>query len=220
MPAFTLPLTYWGAEAQVRLARRSQSGLDDATAHANAAMARYAAGDERAFPELYRLLAPRLYRLCIYLGGRNDAEELLQEVFLKIHRARASFVPEGSVVAWSYAIARTTQLDRLRRRKRRPEAPLEQAQLETRPADASCDPEHASNQRALECVLENELARLSETLRSAYVLVKVEGLSVADAASVLGASTSAVKQRVHRAMEELKHGLAVSGWVEDGSEQS
>jgi RNA polymerase sigma-70 factor (ECF subfamily) len=210
------PLTYWPSGSQAAPARRA--GLDEQTQRANLAMARYASGEERAFDDLYRLLAPRLYRLCIYLSGRNDAEELLQETFLKMHRARATFVPEGSVIAWSFAIARTTHVDRLRRRKRRPEAPIEQAQLETRAADRGSDPESASNQRALEVVLESELARLSETLRSAYVLVRIEGLSSSEAATVLGASTSAVKQRVHRAMEELKLGLAESGWALDAAE--
>ena len=88
---------------------------------AGEAMSRYAAGDDRAFDDVYTLLAPRLYRLCICLIGRSEADDLLQEVFLKMHRARASFVPGGSVIAWSFAIARTTSIDRMRHRGRRPE---------------------------------------------------------------------------------------------------
>ncbi|MET0385987.1 MAG: RNA polymerase sigma factor, partial [Polyangiales bacterium] len=213
-PAVCFPLPYWPGTAtqEAPRAHREGTALDEQTVRATAAMDRYARGDSAAFEELYRLLSPRLYRLCTYLAGREDADELLQEVFLKLHRARASFVPGGSVVAWSYAIARTTQLDRLRRRKRRPEAPLEAAQLETRAAQPGSDPESAAAQRALEAVFEKELGELSETLRAAYVMVKLEGLGCAEAASVLGVSTSAIKQRVHRASEQLKAALQASGW--------
>lgn len=211
--AANFPLQFWPAAAADESAPRARTEQSAETARATAAMDRYARGDAAAFEELYRLLSPRLYRLCIYLAGRNDADELLQEVFLKLHRARESFVPGGSVVAWSYAIARTTHLDRIRRRKRRPEAPLEAAQLETRAADGSTNPESTAAQRALQQVFENELARLSETLRAAYVMVKIEGLSCAEAGSVLGASTSAIKQRVHRASEQLKAALVSSGWL-------
>jgi DNA-directed RNA polymerase specialized sigma24 family protein len=61
-------------------------------------------------------------------------------------------------------------------------------------------------------VLEQQLAMLSESLRSAHVLVKLEGMSCADAGAVLGVSTSAIKQRVHRASEDLKTALTQSGW--------
>jgi RNA polymerase sigma-70 factor (ECF subfamily) len=167
-------------------------------------MERYALGDDSAFHELYTVLAPRLYRKCMYLVGRSDAEELLQEVFLKIHRARASFVVGGSVVAWASAIARSTCLDRLRHKRRRPEHLLEPARLDIRDhAWAHC-PERAVHESALAAAVSERLSQLSEALRSAYVLVKIEGLSCAEAGAALGISVSAVKQRVHRACEELK----------------
>jgi RNA polymerase sigma-70 factor (ECF subfamily) len=212
------PIPCWPATATAEVATRRQApALHDQTSRATAAMERYARGEDAAFQELYRLLSPRLYRLCVYLGGRNDADELLQEVFLKLHRARASFAPGGSVVAWSYAIARTTHLDRVRRRIRRPEAPLEAAQLETWAAPDHSSPESLSSQRALEARFEIELGQLTETLRSAYVMVKLEGLGCAQAAEVLGVSINAVKQRVHRASEQLKAALAEHGWSPEAS---
>ncbi|MET0342979.1 MAG: RNA polymerase sigma factor [Polyangiales bacterium] len=179
---------------------------------ASQAMNRYAAGDDRAFDDVYALLAPRLYRLCICLIGRTDADDLLQEVFLKMHRARASFVPGGSVLAWSFAIARTTSIDRMRHRGRRPEDATSNERLEMHAGGGHSSPEASSFGRALEDVFEQKLAALSESLRSAYVLVKMEGMSCAEAGEVLGASTSAIKQRVHRASEELKAAASEAGW--------
>src|SRR6185503_12927365 len=71
------------------------------------AMCRYAAGDSSAFPELFRLLAPRLHKQLRALCGSDElARELAQETFLRIHRARASFRPELALLPWVSAIAR------------------------------------------------------------------------------------------------------------------
>lgn len=178
------------------------------TARANAAMLRYAQGDDSAFPELYRLLAPRLFRLCRYLSA-NDASELFQEVFLKVHRARASFVPSGSVFAWSAAIAHKTHVDLVRYRARRPETALPSSQLELRPSHRAHSPEAPLLERELTAELEREMGVLSDNLRVAYDLVKVRGKSYADASATLGAPIDAIKQRVHRASEEIKAGVSI-----------
>jgi len=181
-------------------------------ARVNEAMSRYARGDDRAFEELYRTLSPRLYRLCLCLVGRTEAEELLQEVFLKMHRARGTFLEGGSVLAWSFAIARTTSVDHIRRRRRRPEDVSAPEHLEAHASVSAASPESSYVGRALEETVDRELGRLSETLRVAYLMVKLEGLTCAEAGSALGVSTSAIKQRVHRAGEELKAQLSASGW--------
>lgn len=193
-------------------APRARTYIDDPRARANLAMTRYACGDDSAFSELYSLLSPQLFRLCIHLVGRVDAEELLQEVFLKMHRARSSFTPGASVSAWCYAIARTTCVDRVRRKQRRPESAMEKEQLEAQVDPGASCPESASAGRALEDVLHTRLAGLSDTLRSAYMLVKVEGMSCAEAAGLLGTSPSAVKQRIHRVSDELRLGMSEAGW--------
>jgi RNA polymerase sigma-70 factor, ECF subfamily len=178
------------------------------TAHANAAMIRYANGDDTAFPELYRLLAPSLDRLCRWLSA-GDASELFQEVFLKIHRARATFVDSGSVFAWSAAIARKTHVDLLRYRARRPETALPPNLLELSPPSGALSPEAPLLQRDLEREIERKLGLLSDNLRVAYDLVKIRGWSYADASVALGAPIDAIKQRVHRASEEIRAGVTL-----------
>lgn len=178
------------------------------TARANAAMLRYANGDDAAFRELYELLAPSLYRLCRWLSA-GDASELFQEVFLKIHRARATFVDSGSVFAWSAAIARKTHVDLVRYRARRPETVLPSHLLDLSPPSEALSPEAPLLQRDLEREIERKLGLLSDTLRVAYDLVKVRGQSYADASATLGAPIDAIKQRVHRATEELRAGVTL-----------
>jgi RNA polymerase sigma-70 factor, ECF subfamily len=166
-------------------------------------MARYAAGDDQAFDDLYAVLAPRLYRACVLLIGPVEADDLLQEVFLKIHRARDAFVPGGNVVAWSLAIARTTSVDRLRRRRRR-ELTTDATVIEQCIASDALSPECIARGQAFSAKVGAALMMLSESLRSAYVLVRIEGLSCAEAAAVLGTTNNAIKQRVHRAQEALR----------------
>jgi RNA polymerase sigma-70 factor, ECF subfamily len=188
--------------------RRSVTTLSENTLRANAAMLRYAQGDDDAFPELYALLSPRLFRLCSWLCAK-DASELLQEVFLKIHRARSTFVPSGSVFAWSAAIAHKTHVDRVRYRARRRETALPSEQLELRPSPSADSPEAPLLERELSAEIERELHVLSDNLRVAYDLVKIHGRSYADASVALGAPVDAIKQRVHRASEEIKAGVSL-----------
>ena len=184
--------------------RATSSQLDTLT---NAAMERYVGGDDRAFDELYRLLAPRLLGMCCRLAGPVDAEDICQETFIKICRARNTCGLEGNVATWAFTIARRTFLDRVRHRRRRPEFASPHAELGLQaPASTSC-PEFAIDRRRFEQELERQVAGLSESLRSAYLLVKRTGLSCAQAGAELDSSVNAVKQRVHRASEELSEGM-------------
>lgn len=196
------------ATATVAFLPRKRASRSAESQQANEAMLRYAQGDATAFADLYPLLAPRLYRHCLALSGQNDAEELLQEVFLKIHRARASFVDSGGVFAWASTIARTTHLDLVRYRKCRPETSTEHDHLDRHAANDADRPDDISTRNALQTEVERELNLLSDNLRSAYVLVKLDGLSCAAAGAELGVSIAAVKQRVCRATSILKTNLA------------
>ena len=85
-------------------------------------MERYARGEDRVFEQLYRLLAPRLYRFCMRLAPSvAEADDCFQETFLKLHRARATYVTGANPLYWAFAIARSVYLSRLRYWRRRPE---------------------------------------------------------------------------------------------------
>ncbi len=163
-------------------------------------MQRYAEGDDSAFAVLYDHLAPRLLP---YLRRRVQddalAEDLLQQAFLRLHRARGSFSPGASVVPWAFAIARRVLLDGLRTRRRHPEAPLASA----RETPAPDDPERRVSLMQDVRRLQHGLAALPDAWRDAFELVRLDGLALADAASVLGTTAAAVKMRAHRAYQAL-----------------
>lgn len=170
-------------------------------------MDRYAAGDDAAFVEVYDAVAPRLY---VYLRRQTRdgalAEDVLQQTLLKMHVARGTFLTGAAVMPWAYAIARRLFIDNLRRGRREVLAPTDEPRDAEVSADApAADELVAASELALR--LEVELARLPEAQRTAFALVKQEGLSMAEAAGVLGTTVSAVKLRAFRAYQTLRAAL-------------
>jgi RNA polymerase sigma-70 factor (ECF subfamily) len=179
----------------------------EARARADGAMERYAAGEDAAFGELYDALAPRLYGYLLrQTRDRARAEDLVQQTFFRIHEARGRFIPGAEVTPWAFAIARRLLIDGVRRTKRevlRADA-KDTEDEEAAPDDAADDVAYG---KELEKKIQEELRRLPETQRVAFELVKQEGLSLAEAALVLGTTVTAVKLRAHRAYEALRSAL-------------
>lgn len=187
----------------------------EAEAQLGALMARYGAGDESAFEGLYRLLSPRLYAFCMRLTRRRtEADDLFQETFLKLHRSRATYQPRAAAIHWAFAVARSVHLDRIRFQRRRPEAVVETDEglsTFTSLEDSAGSPEEHARARQLMTIVDRVLRELPETQRAAYVLIREEGLSVAEAASVLGGTPTAVKLRAFRAYEAIRAALLSAG---------
>lgn len=175
-----------------------------------ARMEAFLAGDVRAFEALYRSLAPRVAG---FLRGLcNDprlAEDLTQTTFLKVHRARDTWQRGAPVEPWIFAIARRSFLDHRRQRKRRPEDLSSDGQVpEAPPVEHAPEGFDRLDPAVLE-TLTTSLAALPEAQREAIVLLKVKGLSVADAAQVAGVSPGALKVRAHRGYEAIRKALGL-----------
>lgn len=182
---------------------KSASAKQDLEARTNAAMCRYASGDDQAFDELYRLLSPRVLKLCMRLTDAADAEDVCQDTFIKIHLTRDRYTERGNVSTWALTIARRTFLDRVRYRQRRPEAALGDGPIATHSAPETSCPAYSLDRTRYMRKLEREVTRLSDNLRTAHELVVLNGLSYSEAGEALDASLPAVKQRIHRANQQL-----------------
>jgi RNA polymerase sigma-70 factor (ECF subfamily) len=135
------------------------------------------AGRPEAFERLYEQTGARMKSLAAnLLGNTADAEDAVQETFLKIYRAARTFQGSAALSTWAFRILLNTCYDALRRRRRRPED-LPSAALEAKPA--------ACADHALRLSLEKAVGELPERERSAFLLVEVEGLSHREAAEVL-----------------------------------
>ena len=174
-------------------------------------MLSFRAGDTSAFDALFeRWSRPLLRYLERMVREPAAAEELVQEAFLRVYRARDRYVPDARFSTWLYRIATNLALNELRRPHRRdPHDSLnaEQAPVLPAPTPATDDVVHA-RQRARR--LEVALEELPERQRAALWLTAVEGLSYAQVADSLEVSESAVKALVHRARTRLVSRLEVS----------
>ncbi len=129
---------FCGRRSYTRMGQSSGSVVTEPSVDgADAAMERYANGDEAAFAELYDAVAPRLLGfLRKALRDDSAAEDLMQQALLQIHRARGSFIPGAPVIPWAFAIARRLIIDSARRRR------IERRLFADAPADddAACEP--------------------------------------------------------------------------------
>jgi len=168
-------------------------------------MEAYVDGSTAAFDLLYQRIGARLFGYLIRLTReRERAEDLLQVTFAKMHRARDSYLRGSPVLPWVFAIAHRAFLDDRRRVRNRQEDLSHDGRLPEPTAEALSG---GAMPAELSDVLELALAQLPDHYREAIVLTKVTGLSVAEAAEVLGTTSAAVKLRVHRGYKELRQYL-------------
>src|SRR5262245_52688639 len=184
--------------------------------------------DPSAFAELVDLYNHRLVTVLHHLlGNLQEAEDLAQEVFLRVYRARKKYRPRAKFSTWLFTIANNLALNCLRSRQRKPVVPLdvsESGPLGPRPAeqlvqDRSRQPAHRLQQQELAAVIQQALDCLNERQRMAVVLNKFEDMSYEEIAQVMNLSTKAIKSLLSRARTNLRQ--ALQGYIEmDGSEDN
>jgi RNA polymerase sigma-70 factor (ECF subfamily) len=172
--------------------------------------------DPTAFAELVELYNHRLITVLQHLLGRSDeAEDLAQEVFLRIYNARKKYRPRAKFSTWLFTIANNLALNALRSRQRKPVVPLnvrDSGPLGPRPAeqlvkDRANQPAQRIQQRELAEVVRRAVEGLNERQRIAVVLNKFEDMNYQEIADVMGLTTKAVKSLLSRARDNLRNAL-------------
>src|SRR4051795_3754502 len=160
-----------------------------------------------SWEQIVRKHSDRVYRLAYRLtGNRFDAEDLTQEVFVRVFRSLSTYTP-GTFEGWLHRITTNLFLDQARRKQRIRFDALsdERADRLTSPSPA---PEAAYDERTFDDDIERALATLSPEFRAAVVLCDVEGLSYEEIAEILGAKLGTVRSRIHRGRAMLRTALA------------
>ena len=159
-------------------------------------MSRYQQADATAVRVLISELSPQLYRFFAnQMGSRTDAEDMLQDLWLRIHQARHTYRPGEPVLPWVYAIARCVRTDNYRQRSRIASHETAMAVL----------PETSKRQGAANpTTFDDLIAPLSERQRTVLTMLKVNGMSLDDVARATASTIGAVKQEAHRAYERLR----------------
>jgi RNA polymerase sigma-70 factor (ECF subfamily) len=170
---------------------------------ADAAMDRYATGEDDAFPVLYDVLAPRIYQYLLRsTQDKARAEDILQQTFFNMHCARGRFIQGASVAAWAFTIAGRLHKDELRRAARRPDTPRDTATMNA--STPELRPDRLLEAQLAESAMHDTLAQLPRSQRLAFELVKCNGLSFAEVADILGTTVPAIKALTHRAYCALR----------------
>jgi RNA polymerase sigma-70 factor (ECF subfamily) len=172
--------------------------------------------DPSAFAELVDLYNHRLVTVLHHLlGNPEEAEDLAQEVFLRVYRVRKKYRPRAKFSTWLFTIANNLALNALRSRQRKPVVPLnvrDSGPLGPRPAeqlvhDRENQPMQHMQQRELAGIIQHALEGLNERQRMAVVFNKFEDMNYAEIAEVMGLTTKAVKSLLSRARDNLRHAL-------------
>lgn len=170
------------------------------------------AGDERAFATLVRRWQDRVVSLAYrYLRSAADAEDLAQEVFLRVHRAKESYEPKSRFSTWIFRITVNASLNHLRARRARKaisgtiQAGPDGDDGPTDPVDESAaDPAEESERDELAKVMRRIVDGLPERQRTAILLNKYEGLSYEECAEAMGLSVMALKSLLTRARVAIR----------------
>ena len=210
-----MTLKSWGCKRVVFVATASQIAATDPS---TALMLRVREGDAEAFEQLVGLWQDRLVTLFLHhTGDHSTAEDLAQEVFLRVYRARGSYKPTAKFTTWVHTIANNVASDLRQRAYRRKErgvpvnvsASSSAIGLEQIAVAASGQlPARRVDRTELQAIVQDALLTLNDRQRMAVLLAKFEQCSYEEIAAAMGLSVAAVKSLLFRARDELRTALA------------
>lgn len=185
--------------------------------------------DELDFEHIYAVFQPKIHRFLIRMVGEHEAEDLAQDVFVRVSQALDTFRGESALSSWIYRIATNVALDRLRSPSFRRTA--QNCPADPTPADGESEIDDRNTwtgeivpmveqqvyRKEMNDCIQDFINALPEAYRTVLVLSEFEDLSNNAIAEILGVSLATVKIRLHRARERLKEqlvGNCGSEWVE------
>ncbi len=173
-------------------------------------IARAAAGDPAAFQVLVEQHRSMVYRVAYqFAGNHHDADDITQDVFIKVYRSLARFRQDAQLTSWIYRIVMNACIDH--RRRQMPANAVQCADLAEQlanTAEASPGPEAVAYGGELGAMLEAAVGRLPEGQRIVFVMRHHEGLKLCEIAQALGLAEGTVKRQLHTAVHRLRAVLA------------
>ncbi len=185
---------------------------------------------QREFQEIYAAFQPKILRYLTHLVGDSEAEDLTQEVFIKVSKALGDFRGESKISTWLYRIATNAALDRMRSPSYKRTIQNCSSDIEVEDSGAEIADqnawtgeetplvEHQVFRKEMNDCIQGYIEKLSEDYRTVLVLSEFEGLRNSEIAEILGVTLDTVKIRLHRAKEKLGGELKMnceSYWVEE-----
>src|SRR5262249_27726280 len=175
-------------------------------------VARAKAGEPHAFDALVRRYRKRIFALALHLSGsQSDADDIVQDVFLRAYRALDEFEGRSEFFTWVYRLTMNRAFDARRARVRRPESPIDEADPRIERSievDAPDDPARAAELRQTYARVLRALDALPPEMCATVVLCTLQGLSNAEAAVVQGCNRGTIGWRLHEGRRRLREALA------------
>lgn len=169
-------------------------------------MAGYQRGDPASTTTLINQLSPLLHRFfLVQVISRRDADDLLQETWLRIHQVRHTYRPGEPLLPWLYAIARHIRVDHYRRARR---SESREQQVEILPELAASSFARPDRGPDLDAIL----GSLPESQREVITMLKIADMSLEEVARATSSSVGSVKQKAHRAYDKLRGMLTDLGF--------
>jgi RNA polymerase sigma-70 factor, ECF subfamily len=173
-------------------------------------ISRAAGGDPSAFQALVERHRSMVYRVAYqFAGNHHDAEDIAQDVFIKVYRSLDRFRQDAQLTSWMYRIVMNACIDHRRRQRPASAAPFgdeaEQRMLNT-PEDTP-GPEERAYAGELGQVLESEIGRLPNGQRVVFVMRHHQGMKLCEIADALGLAEGTVKRQLHAAVHRLRQAL-------------
>jgi len=167
-------------------------------------MLKVAAGDKEAFAVLYDRHQPSVARFALrFVGDRSRAEELTQDIFVKLYRNAKGYRPSAKFKTFLFRVATNHCLNEVRRGEYRVTAPKHEDPEDKETLESTLpgglSPDEALAGKEMEAAVGEALAKLSERERAAFTMCRFEGMAYRDIAEALSASEAAVKSLIHRA---------------------
>jgi RNA polymerase sigma-70 factor, ECF subfamily len=180
-------------------------------------IARAAGGDQAAFQMLVEQHRSMVYRVAYQFAGNHyDAEDIAQDVFIKVYRSLARFRQDSQFTSWIYRIAMNACIDHRRRQSAGGAVASgpssgEAAELTmANTAEERPGPETSAYAGELGTVLESEIRRLPHGQRIVFVMRHYEGLKLGEIAAALGLAEGTVKRQLHAAVHRLRAALSAA----------
>jgi RNA polymerase sigma-70 factor (ECF subfamily) len=173
-------------------------------------------GDDTAFAELFRRFRDKVYRICFrFTRDHDEAMDVLQTTFIKVHRSLSSYREESSFATWISRVATNACIDHVRARRREGQVELDES-VDTEAAAGgealspvrALAPSGAALNRELGTAIQEALDKLSDTHRMVFTLHCVEGMSYQAVADTLQISIGTVMSRLFHARRYLRRSLA------------
>lgn len=180
----------------------------------------YQKGDERAFEVLYWRHQHGIFNfICHFIGkSGNQAEELFQDVFLKVVKSSKRYKPTAKFTTWLYQIARNGCIDHFRKMKHRKTTSLsqpidseEEMVVESTIASGNPSPEQTARTSEIADVLKKAISTLSEEQREVFLMREDLNLSFAEISELIGCPINTAKSRMRYALEHLRKTLELQG---------